>query len=170
MLLAVPAGFRPPTLAALLALPAAVAFGGGGVAIAASALARRGRDALLGVYLLVLLCLLGPLLDWSLGIAVGGWIGALNPFFGLEDLVWDEDPGPALQTIGLWAGMGLLGTALAALRLRPACLQSSAERPAVSPCSYRPDGRTCSRLPSGTSFAESDGRGSNARSRLSDWA
>ena len=59
-----------------MALPAAVALGGGGVAIAASVLARRGRDALLGVYLLVLLCLLGPLLDWSLGIDVGGWIGA----------------------------------------------------------------------------------------------
>lgn len=122
VLLAVPAGLAPPTLAAMLGLPAAVTFGGGGVAIAASALARRGRDALFGVYLLVLLCLLGPLLDWSLGIAVGGWFGALNPFFGMADLVWNEEAGHALRSIGLWGTIGLLGTALASLRLRPACL------------------------------------------------
>ncbi len=50
LLIASMAGFGwLPTLA-LLALPMGVAFGGGGIALAASAMSRRGRDALLFVY------------------------------------------------------------------------------------------------------------------------
>jgi ABC-type Na+ efflux pump permease subunit len=123
VLLAVLAGFRPPVLALLLALPAAVAFGGGGIAVAASALARRGRDALLVVYLLILLALLGPLLGGSLGPEVAGWLGPLNPFSVLEDLVRHEGLTPGLWAVGLWGAMGLLGTGVASWRLRPSCLR-----------------------------------------------
>ena len=55
------AGLGPVYLAVLLGLPAAVALGGGGLAVLSSTLSRRGRDALLTVYLLDVLFLLSPL-------------------------------------------------------------------------------------------------------------
>src|SRR5262249_39687472 len=92
MLIAALAGIRPGPLAMMFGLPAAVAFGGAGIAAASSAVSRRGRDALLVVYLLDVLFLLTPLLAWVLpAVPLGFGIGALNPFRGLVDLVWYED-------------------------------------------------------------------------------
>jgi ABC-type Na+ efflux pump permease subunit len=102
----------------LLALPVGVAIGGGGIALAASAMSRRGRDALLLVYLIDILFLLGPMA----GLWGWGWVGMSSPFEVLTPLTWRELIWPALITSGVWTGMGLAGLALASWRLRPACL------------------------------------------------
>ncbi|MBI3468165.1 MAG: hypothetical protein HY000_34605 [Planctomycetes bacterium] len=108
----------------LLLLPAAVTFGAGGVAIAASSMARRARDALLAVYLLGIVLISGPpllaALVWTLPLE---WIAGLNPFSSLVPLIWHGDPAPAWMTIGWWCGMGAAGTTWAAVRLRPAYLR-----------------------------------------------
>lgn len=107
----------------ILALPAAVSIGAGGLAAGVSAVSRRGRDALLTVYLLVIVFVMAPL-PRSLGAAVGPFqrLELLNPFMCLEGLVWNEQPQDALVTVALWLGIGMLGAALASLRLAPACL------------------------------------------------
>ena len=84
LLIASMAGFGwLPTLT-LLALPMGLAFGGGGIALAASAMSRRGRDALLLVYLVEILLLLSPLV----GRSGSAWVGLLSPFetLGAADL------------------------------------------------------------------------------------
>ena len=123
ILIAALAAIRAPSLAAMLALPAAVAFGIGGISLAASAASRRGRDALLAVYLLVLLFLLSPLLGTVLPAPVDAGIEWLSPFAPIFPLAWDEDPAPALRTMLGWVAMGLAGIAVSAWRLRPACLR-----------------------------------------------
>jgi ABC-type transport system involved in multi-copper enzyme maturation permease subunit len=115
-------GLGPRALAALVALPAAVSFGGGGMAIALSAVARRGRDALLVVYLFDLLFLLAPLLGSPFSADLRRWIEPLNPYQGIGPLADLEETGPALVTIGLWSLLGTGGSAWAAWRLRPAYL------------------------------------------------
>jgi ABC-type transport system involved in multi-copper enzyme maturation permease subunit len=112
------------TFALLLGLPAAVALGGGGLAVLASTVSRRGRDALLTVYLVDVLFLLSPLSGMIGWTAVDlEWFGTLNPFQCLPDLIWHEAPVPALISSGIWLAIGLLTTAIAAWRLRPACLR-----------------------------------------------
>jgi ABC-type transport system involved in multi-copper enzyme maturation permease subunit len=112
------------TFALLLGLPAAVALGGGGLAVLASTVSRRGRDALLTVYMVDVLFLLSPLsgmIGWTtVDLA---WLGTLNPFLCLSALIWDEAPVPALISSGTWLAIGLIATAVAAWRLRPACLR-----------------------------------------------
>jgi ABC-type Na+ efflux pump permease subunit len=114
------AGFHLPALVMMLALPAAVAFGSGGLAAAASSLCRRGRDALLAIYLIDVLFLLAPLLGRASTLSM---IGPLSPFSPLPALTWDEQLGPAWSTTTIWVVIGLLGIAVASWRLRPACLQ-----------------------------------------------
>ena len=122
--LAALAGMSPGTFAVLLALPASVALGGGGLAVLASTVSRRGRDALLTVYLLDLLFLLSPLgARAGLSSRVVAWLGTLNPFAGLADLVWLERATPALVSIGLWLAIGLLATSVAARQLRTSSLR-----------------------------------------------
>ena len=118
VLIAAISGFGWISTMTLLALPMAVAFGSGGIALAASAMSRRGRDALLLVYLIDILFLLSQL------VVAGGWrwVGLLSPFAVLHDLVGSEAVEAPLITAGIWAGMGALGLALASWRLRPACL------------------------------------------------
>ena len=143
LLLATYAGMGPAVTLSLLALPLAVSFGGGGIALAASALSRRGRDALLFVYLLYVLFLMSPMAA-SFGAE---WVGLINPFVALGPLVFEEETWPALATFSLWTGMGLASLGLGAWRLRPACLAESAEargrkkarrRVAVPPLTGRP--------------------------------
>jgi ABC-type transport system involved in multi-copper enzyme maturation permease subunit len=114
----------PIALATLIALPAAVAFGGGGLALAVSAVTRTGRDALLVVYLFQSLLLLAPLLGGGLSAPMRQWIEPLNPYQGIRPLAELRDPGPALVTMGLWTFLGAAGCAWAAWRLRPAFLNA----------------------------------------------
>jgi ABC-type transport system involved in multi-copper enzyme maturation permease subunit len=115
-------GLSPWGLIILVALPAAVGFGGGGLAIAVSAVARRGRDALLVVYLLDLLFLLAPLFGTPLSANLGLWIEPLNPYQAIWPLGELEETEPALATIAVWTFLGAAGAACAAWRLRPAYL------------------------------------------------
>ena len=117
------AGFSLSSQAMLLGLVVAVAFGGVGMAAVAATMSRRGRDALLSVYLMDLIFLLTPLSS-SLGLPQGvfNWLLALNPYSGIEPLVWDEDPWTAAASAMLWIVLGVAGTAVASLRLRKACL------------------------------------------------
>jgi ABC-type Na+ efflux pump permease subunit len=114
-----------PRLAALVLLLAGVGLGGGGMAVLASVVSRRGRDALLAVYLFTIVLLLAPLAA-RLGLPVerAEGLGWLNPYQSLARLIWDNRAAPALASAGLWAAMGLVGSAVAAWRLRPSCLPS----------------------------------------------
>ena len=118
LLIASMAGFGWLATLALLALPLGVAFGGGGIALAASAMSRRGRDALLFVYLIDILFLLSPLV----ATLVSPWVGALSPFETIAALTWREVVVPSLVTAGVWTAMGAAGLAVASWRLRPSCL------------------------------------------------
>ncbi|WP_435006830.1 ABC transporter permease [Tundrisphaera lichenicola] len=111
------AGLGPLSTFSLIALPAGLALGGGGIALAASAMSRRGRDALLLVYLIEILTILIPMVA-----AVPYWVTLINPIPSFMDLSWADEPTPALVTAGVWSALGLLGLALASWRLRPACL------------------------------------------------
>jgi ABC-type transport system involved in multi-copper enzyme maturation permease subunit len=132
ILLAALSGFGFASQAVLLVLPVAVAFGGAGLAVAASSVAKRGRDALLGVYVGILFFLLGPLLvellaTPSLGLArVPAWLDmmlyGLNPFVGIYPVTWRDSASSALATIAIWLIFGVAGSALAASRLRPSHL------------------------------------------------
>lgn len=101
----------------LIGLPAAVALGAGGVAVAASALARRGRDALLVTYLIEVLLLLASyfVVRWS-GVF---WLEYLNPFNALTPLVFYGAMKPAAGVAALWLALFAGGTLLAAWQLRP---------------------------------------------------
>lgn len=119
------AGMRAPVVAAMVALPAMIGCGIGGISLAFSVVSRRGRDALVAVYLLVLLILVSPLLARLLPPPLSGGLAWLSPFAPIRPLSWDEDPVPALQTMLGWGLMGLAGVAVAAWRLRPGCLRAS---------------------------------------------
>lgn len=118
LLLASYAGMVPSITFHLIALPLAVTFGGGGIALGASALSKRGRDALLFVYLLFVLFLMSPLIETA-GLP---WVGLLNPFRPLDDLIESERFGTALTSALIWVGLGLASLGLGAWRLRPSCL------------------------------------------------
>ena len=116
-------GFSPWTVGINLVLPLAVGFGAGGLAVFASTVSRRGRDALLSVFLVELLLMLTPLLrmagSWTSGEE---WVGAANPYAALQPLVFREDAGIAGLSIGFWLILGLVGACGATWRLRPICL------------------------------------------------
>jgi ABC-type transport system involved in multi-copper enzyme maturation permease subunit len=123
-LLAALAGIRVPALLGMIGLPAALAIGAAGVTMAASAVARRGRDALLAVFLtgfVILPLVLTATARYS--AALGGWVAPINPFHGFGALVWDEDPALAALTMLLWLIMGGVGLGVAAWRLRPSSLR-----------------------------------------------
>jgi ABC-type transport system involved in multi-copper enzyme maturation permease subunit len=115
-------------LGILLLMPMAVAFGGSGMAVAASAVARRGRDALLAIYLVDLLFLLSPPFSWWLPANVHSWLEPLNPYHGIAALVENDDSSPALLTAGFWSLFGFAGAAWATWRLRPAYLRETEKR------------------------------------------
>ena len=130
--LAILAGFGPPTLIVVVLLPLAVGLGSGGFALGVSAVSKRGRDALLLIYLIDVVLMLGslfaaPLLGGSnssmlattLGV-VG--LGAFNPFGALGPLIWGEQVAPALATVAFWTVLGAAGLGVACWRLRPSCL------------------------------------------------
>ena len=112
-------------LATLTLLLIAVLVGGGGLAVGASVLSRRGRDALLGAYLVILVLLLIPMAArWAYRSGGLDWLDTTSPYLSLSRLVWDGELVPALATSGIWLSAGLLGTVLASWRLLPSCLAS----------------------------------------------
>ena len=126
------AGLNPPVVLMLIVLPLVVGLGGGGFALGVSAVSKRGRDALLLIYLVEVVLTLGSLFATPLGggtnqsmlayaLGVVG-LGAFNPFGALGPLIWGEQVWPAVATTVLWAIMGLVGLGVACWRLRPSCL------------------------------------------------
>ena len=132
-------------LATLFLLLASVGVGGGGMAVATSIVSRRGRDALLSVYILMLVLVLSPLLA-GLGMPaqVADWLGSFNPYVSMNRLIWDNETAPALVTSLVWLVLGMAGATLAALRLRPTCVatgdtvKKSRRRVWVAPMRDRP--------------------------------
>jgi ABC-type Na+ efflux pump permease subunit len=118
-------GMHGTGLVALLALPVALAAGVSGLAAGVSAVSKRARDALMTVYLVLLLFLIVPLARYFLSGALIAWIAPLNPFAGLNDLIWDENPIPAALSIAYWLTIGLGGLAWSAHRLAPVCLEQA---------------------------------------------
>jgi ABC-type Na+ efflux pump permease subunit len=116
-------GLRPSAIVVAVLLPVAVGIGGGGLSALASVLSRRGRDALLAVYLVDLFLMLTPL-GWALGLPqnVFDWLSALCPYVSVQDLVRHDVQATGWMTIGLWLAMGVVGLALASWRLRPSSL------------------------------------------------
>jgi ABC-type transport system involved in multi-copper enzyme maturation permease subunit len=107
----------------LVLLLAAVGFGGGGLAVGASIVSRRGRDALLSVYILMLVLVLSPLLA-AVGLPAWAvdWLKWFNPYTSMSHLIAEREVTPALATSGFWLVIGFTGVAVAAWRLRPTCL------------------------------------------------
>ena len=125
--LALLAGMNPPVIFMLVILPSAVALGGGGFALGVSALSKRGRDALLVVYLVEVVLMLGSVFATA---PVGGsswWdqvgLGLFNPFATLGPLIWGEQVTPSVLSAMAWLVLGGLGLAVAVWRLRPSCLR-----------------------------------------------
>jgi ABC-type transport system involved in multi-copper enzyme maturation permease subunit len=124
VLLAALAGLRVPTLLGMIGLPTVLAIGSGSVALAASAVARRGRDALLAVYLAGFLLI--PLITTAaanISPGAAALAAPINPFHGVNALVWAEDPEPAAWSMLIWAILGSLALGVAAWRLRPSALR-----------------------------------------------
>ncbi len=116
-------GLGPAQLGTFFLLLAAVGLGGGGLAVGASVVSRRGRDALLSVYILMMMLVLSPLLSWvGLPLQIAVWLEWLNPFYSMVKLFTEGELAPALATSAAWLAIGLAGTAAAAWRLRPSCL------------------------------------------------
>ena len=139
------AGLGVGHLAAIVLLLAAVALGAGGLAVGASVVSRRGRDAQLTVYILMVLLMVSPLLGWlGLPRAAVDVLEWFNPYTSMVRLLRAGDTVRALQTAGCWATLGLLGTALAVWRLRPSCLSvgvirtKAAHRRKAPPLGERP--------------------------------
>ena len=107
----------------LFLLLGAVGFGGGGLAVGASVVSKKGRDALLSVYILMLLLVLSPMLTAvGLPARVTDWLESFNPYFSMNRLIMEGQVAPALATCGFWLVIGLTGAAVAAWRLRSTCL------------------------------------------------
>jgi ABC-type transport system involved in multi-copper enzyme maturation permease subunit len=122
-LLAVWNGLAARELITFFLLLSTVAFGAGGLAVGASVVSRRGRDALLSVYIIMLLLVLSPMLAaLVLPLNVARTFELLNPYNAISSLVWQGAVSPALLTAGIWLAIGITGTVVAAWRLRPTCL------------------------------------------------
>ncbi len=111
-------------LAAVVLLPFAVAFGGAGLAVGVSAVSRRARDALVGVYLLQISLLAAPIL---IGVFFTlpelNWLLPLNPFPTTYVLLQSGDSTSIWLSIFCWTGLGFCGTAFGSWRLRPSYLR-----------------------------------------------
>ena len=133
--LAMLAGMGGSVVLMMVALPMAVGLGGGGFALGVSAVSKRGRDALLLIYLVNVVLLVGSVFDSPrpatlVSARVSGWAdlwgavgwGMFNPFTPLESLIWGEQVAPAVVSALAWAVLGAAGLGVASRRLRPSCL------------------------------------------------
>ena len=131
-------------VATITLLLLAVGFGGGGLAVGASVVSRRGRDALFTVYIVMMVLILSPMLSWlGLPPEVNDLLESFNPYASMNRLVWDMDRAPALHASGLWLLLGLAGTGAAIWRLRPSCqppvtVKRSRRRRLTPPLGERP--------------------------------
>jgi len=126
-------GFGLLHLGMIALLLAAVSLGGGGLAVGASVVSRRGRDALFTVYILMLILTLSPLLSWlGLPVEIAERLASFNPYLSMNHLVQTGEVMPALASSGFWLLSGLAGTAVAAWRLRPSCLALTGTAPRTS--------------------------------------
>jgi ABC-type Na+ efflux pump permease subunit len=109
----------------LLALPASLAIALAGISLAASALSRRGRNALLGLYTLEAILLIGApfLMSAGLNPFTRTLSGVFNPFLEVSLAFSDQDPQGPWLTIAIWLVTGIVAVAIAAFRLRPATLK-----------------------------------------------
>lgn len=118
---AVLADLSPGATLALMALPATVGFGAGGLTMMASAIARRGRNALIAVYVgeVLLLAVPSALAARSplTGFA-GPWPTALNPYLAIEPVLSSASAAPGLGTLMAWTLMGGVGCTVASYWLR----------------------------------------------------
>jgi ABC-type Na+ efflux pump permease subunit len=133
MVLFVAAGHLPiDLLLATMVLPLAVAFGTGGLTLALSALSRRGRDALMAVYLLEIVALIaGPLAqDLIASAGVAAWL-AWNPLTVLSAMS-TPGAGPIWICTGCWCLAGLSGLMIGTAALWPSYHRSAADRPGRS--------------------------------------
>ncbi|MEW4568050.1 ABC transporter permease subunit [Tautonia sp. JC769] len=123
LLLAFLAAIRPEVLGVMTLYGAALALGASGLTAGVAVLSRRGRDALLGSYAIGLFVMLSPLLADLVWPGRSAILAPLNPFGAISSMVWQEEVGPALRTVLCWLTMGVLGAAVAILRLRPNSLR-----------------------------------------------
>jgi ABC-type transport system involved in multi-copper enzyme maturation permease subunit len=136
----------PAEMLLLVGLPAAVAFGAAGLSVAASTLARRGRDALLTVYLIEVLLIVAAFFTSGIAARSLRQLEFANPFAAIYVLVSFGATWPAVIAIVAWLGAGALGTALAIWQLRPAYYRQTGgasrgrrgRRRRVPPISERP--------------------------------
>ena len=129
------AGMGGPVSLMMLVLPLAVGLGGGGFALGVSAVSKRGRDALLLIYLIDAVLLVASVFDSPRPVrssAVGtsglldlwdsvGW-AMFNPSAPLAPRIWGALAAPVVVTSLAWVSLGAVGLAVAAWRLRPTCL------------------------------------------------
>jgi ABC-type Na+ efflux pump permease subunit len=116
-------GYALAHLGAIMLLLAAVSLGGGGLGVGASVISRRGRDALLTVYILLLILILSPFSSLlGLPVPVAAQLQSFNPFYAMNRLIWSGDVAAAVSTSAFWFATGLAGLIVAAWRLRPSCL------------------------------------------------
>jgi ABC-type Na+ efflux pump permease subunit len=110
-------------LLAMALLLLAVGFGAGGLAVGASVVSRRSRDAQLTVYILMVLLMLSPMLGW-LGLPREAVVALewFNPYASITRLIAEGETARALASAACWAGLGAAGVAVAIWRLRPSCL------------------------------------------------
>jgi len=104
----------------LAGLPAAIALGAAGLTVAASTLARRGRDALLTVYVVEVLLILAAYFGGDSRRPGLVWLATLNPFAVLYPLVRFGATWPAAMAAAFWFVLGSAGTAVAIWQLWPA--------------------------------------------------
>jgi ABC-type transport system involved in multi-copper enzyme maturation permease subunit len=110
----------------MLVLPLAVGFGAAGLCCALSVLSRKGRDALLAVYLFDAFVVLAPVLAGAYGTIMEQWLWVLNPYGAIGLLAMGGGRLNALLTIALWLLIGMVGVCLAVWRLRPSATHAMA--------------------------------------------
>ncbi len=129
------AGVTPEFLLVLFAVMALLLFGLSALSILASVWARQTRTAVLVSYAaLAGLWLVAPQVAGSgLVPALAPWLEAFDPLRPLAPALDAADPGEAFRRLGgfarVWGGVGVVCTALAVWRLRPAYVRQLQARP-----------------------------------------
>ncbi len=119
------AGIRVGPLLMMIFYPVLLGLGASGLTAGVSSMTRRGRDTLLGAYLIGMgICAIPVLNAWMPPYgSINLWLERANPFTAVGPLVYDENPVPALQSSLIWLTIGLVGTSRAISTLRPNILR-----------------------------------------------